>query len=97
MFSYIMREKLKLTGEKPFNSQNNFVCRITDSGNVLLVVNEPIYTNIRGSGSFVGIATEYELEGPGSIADGDGIFLPSITALGPTQPPVHLVPGLSRG
>ena len=48
-------------------------------------------------GSSVGIATEYGLDGPGSNPGGDEIFRLSRPALGPTQAPVQLVPGLSRG
>ena len=48
-------------------------------------------------GSSVGIATDYGLDGPGSNTGGDEIFRPSISALGPTQPPVKWVPGFSRG
>ena len=55
------------------------------------------YGGGRGPGSSVGIATDYRLDGLGSNPGGDEIFRPPRLALGPIQPPVQWVPGLSRG
>ena len=60
------------------------------SGNIVL------YCVVRGPGNSVGIATDYGLDGPGSNPSGDEIFRLSRLALGPTQPPVKRVTGLSR-
>jgi len=46
--------------------------------------------------SSVGIATDYGLDGPGSNPGWDVIFRPSRLAMGPTQPPLKWVSGLSR-
>jgi len=50
-----------------------------------------------GSGSSVSIVTDYGLDGPGSNPGRDEIFRPSRPALGPTQPHVKWIPGLSQG
>jgi len=56
-----------------------------------------LYYTLCGPGSSVGIATDYGLDGLGSNPGGDEILRPSKPALGPTQPTVQWVPGLSRG
>jgi len=50
-----------------------------------------------GQGSSVSIATDYGLDGPGSNPGGDEIFRPSRPVLGPYQPHIKWVPGLSWG
>jgi len=56
------------------------------------------YFNKSGPVSVVGIATGYELDGPG-IESWRGRDFPHLSrlVLGPTQPPVQCVQGLSRG
>ena len=51
-----------------------------------------------GRGSSVSIATCYGLDGPGIESRwGRDFPHPSRPALGPTQPPIQRVPGISRG
>jgi len=64
-------------------------------GNVCRDLTQSLTKN-RGLGSSIVITTDYGLDGPGSNPDGDEIIRLSIPALGPTQPPVKWVPGLSR-
>ena len=68
-----------------------------NKGHVVALGGGKVYWCICGPGSSVGIATYYGLDGPGSNPGGDEIFRPFRPALGPTQPPVKSVPGLSRG
>ena len=55
-----------------------------------------VYTKC-GPGSSVSIVTDYGLDGPASNPSEDKIFRLSRPVLGPTQPPVKRVQGLSLG
>ena len=58
----------------------------------------PCYKEGGGRGSSVGIATRDELDGP-RVDPGErrDFLYPFRPTLGPTQPPIQWVPGLSRG
>jgi len=73
-----------------------YALRVTKCSNLFMLT---LHINVQcGPGSSVGVATDYYgLDGPGSDPGGDEIFRPSRPALGPTQPPVNWVPGVSRG
>jgi len=59
---------------------------------------ETDFAVIRSRYSAVGIATDYGLDRPGiEFRWGRDFLQPSRPALGPTQPPIQWVPGLSWG
>ena len=71
-----------------------------DQVTTLQIIFEPeksVLFDESGSGSSVGRVNDYGLDGPGSNPGEDEIFRPSRPALGPTQPPVKCVLGLSQG
>jgi len=84
------RFRKKLTHD--FAGTEQMIDTITESCRKLTLVHTS-----NGPGSSVGIATDYGLDGPGSNLGGDEIFRLSRPAMGPTQPPVKWLPGLSRG
>ena len=84
----------------PANHSTNFNLTRVISWYILGITNSAITMYftlyICGPASSVGIATDYELDGPGSNPGVDQIFRPSRPAPRPTQPPVKWVPCLSR-
>jgi len=78
---------------------SSVTCRGYDGTSLLLCLSSYVFSIYiySGLGSSVGIAIDKGLDGPGSNLGGDEIFRPSRPTLGPTQPPVQWVLGLSRG
>ena len=87
---------LLLLGYKPVQHVN--VLNTVDNCNTMVSIIILYYIIIMcGPGSSVGIAIDYLLDGPGIESRWGKIFCLSRPALGSTQPPVQLVPSLSRG
>jgi hypothetical protein len=75
-----------------------FYVKIGKSDSETLVLLTTAYGEFSGPGSSVGIATGYGLDGPRIESRwGRDFSHTSRPALGPTQPPVRWLPGLSRG
>ena len=64
---------------------------------IIIIITIIIIIIIGGSGSSVGGATDYGLDGPGSNPVGTRFSACPDRPCGPPQPPVKWVPGLSRG
>jgi hypothetical protein len=102
---YKMKTMLRREGGRVRGGNYYYCCCCCYSGggdkerNIISIVHILIYVYtmyLCGPGSSIGIATDYGLVSPGSSPGGDEIFCQSRLALGPTQPPVQWVPGLSR-
>jgi len=82
------------------NTENNFTASADNTACNIFQIHFNItpLLPLSGPGSSVSIATAYGLDGPG-IESRWGRDFPHLSkpALGPTQPPVQWVPGLSRG
>jgi hypothetical protein len=101
------RSLIKKTAKNNGTSHADQYKFLTISRSVLLRIRNVSYTSVEnikihilscGPGSSVVIATGYGLDGPGIESRwGRDFSHTSRPALGPTQPPVQLLPGLSRG
>ena len=82
---------------------NCIICKVRTDHLYLMQIRSSLQTyflsvlSLNGPGNSVGIATNYALDGPGIESQWGEIFRPSRPALGPTQPPIQRVLGLSRG
>jgi hypothetical protein len=93
--SSLVERSRKILNNSSLRTRRYFLFPNSDQPKIILPT---CRADMGGRDSSVGIATRYGLDGPGIESRwGRGFSHTSSPALGPTQPPIPWVPGLSRG